>query len=429
MSDMRWPGDQLQRWRDADHLRQLIGRRLATPEGQKGLSIHLDIAAGDGQSFFLNRLREDLQALNHPVAFLDATRDQAAGDPLIALTGALVGALMPQVTNKASRTALEAIPATIATLINPQSADEGQPLRRLIARAQAADQLGRQLGQVIGHLPRASRQKGARMPVFLLIDGVDACRPLYAVSLIERVRHVLALPELVTIMVADGHELGRMAGIVQGEGVDPARFFNRLFDLRHAPPRTETRTYVEARLPPEVSSDPRLYVFESHPVDYLTGASESFGLSLSEIEQGLAILADIVRNWTVPVPIELGALWPLIAGHVRGLRLSLDDDFIDRLMARANMPGARAPKLVRFSFFGAEEAVSAAELFADYAAAAANPIAQGLSGEITHIASIVRARLADEYLILHRARGDGGARSLIADYPGIVLSAGRLPEL
>jgi hypothetical protein len=430
MNDTRWTGDQLGRWRDADHLRDLVTRRLAAPGARRTLTIHLDCPSGDGQSFFLRRLRDDLVALDHPVAFLDAARDQAAGDPLIALVGALIGALTGHVSTKLARTSLEAVPELIASLLNPASADDGQPLRRLIVRAQALETLGRRLASVIASLPRAPRPKAVRLPVYLLVDGLDACRPSYAITLIERVRHGLGIDDLVVIMAADRHELARMAAVVQGPGVDAVRFFNRLFDLRHRMPHGgSARDFVAARLPEEVAVDPRLYSFEANPVDYITGTMESFGLNLSEMQAVLGLFADIVRGWTRAVPIELGALVPLVIGHVRGLDLALDEDFLNRLIESARRKGAGSQKLVRFSFFGAEETASPAELFADYAIAAANPIAQGLTGDLTRIASIVRSRLADEYLILHRGRADGEALSIIADYPAIVESAGRMTEV
>ncbi len=86
-----WKTDLFGRKQEAEVLIGYLESMAAMPsmrEDAQGFTLAVDARYGEGKTFFLKRLSQQL-SLNHPVAFVDAWADDLADEPLTALAATL----------------------------------------------------------------------------------------------------------------------------------------------------------------------------------------------------------------------------------------------------------------------------------------------------------------------------------------------------
>ena len=92
-----WKNDLFDRKQEAEILIGYLESMAAMPsmrEDAQGFTLSVDAGYGQGKTFFLKRLAQQL-SINHPVAFVDAWSDDLADEPLTALAATLKKALDP----------------------------------------------------------------------------------------------------------------------------------------------------------------------------------------------------------------------------------------------------------------------------------------------------------------------------------------------
>lgn len=73
-------------------------------------------------------------------------------------------------------------------------------------------------------------EQGNRLIVF--IDELDRCKPLYAVKLLERIKHYFALDYITFVFSVNFRELENTVRNYYGEHFDACRYMDRFFDIR-----------------------------------------------------------------------------------------------------------------------------------------------------------------------------------------------------
>ncbi len=64
----------------------------------------------------------------------------------------------------------------------------------------------------------------------IVVDELDRCKPAFALSVLERIKHVVGVPGVVFVLVASLKELGNSVRSAYGE-VDAERYLEKFFDL------------------------------------------------------------------------------------------------------------------------------------------------------------------------------------------------------
>ena len=67
-------------------------------------------------------------------------------------------------------------------------------------------------------------------PVVMIVDELDRCKPTYALSLLESIKHIFDVDDLCFVLVINSHQLDRIASTLYG--IDPGhRYFEKFFSL------------------------------------------------------------------------------------------------------------------------------------------------------------------------------------------------------
>ncbi len=244
-----YEGDAFDRAKVVEPLIRLIG----TLPGN--FVIAVDSPWGTGKTVMLKMLQARLSAEKHPCLYFNAWETDFADDPLIAFIGEmdeLLKAVWPDEANrqeeierfkkKAGMFAKRAIPAVVR-LGTMGLVELPSDMERVLAEASgglADDVIGEYLKEKgaiaefkakLGKVMSAIETIGKKSPVVILVDELDRCRPLYAIEMLERIKHVFNVENVVFVVAVDKQQLGISLGAVYGSGFNYIEYLRRFFDL------------------------------------------------------------------------------------------------------------------------------------------------------------------------------------------------------
>ena len=83
-------------------------------------------------------------------------------------------------------------------------------------------------------------------PVVFIIDELDRCRPDYAVSILEQIKHFFSIPNIVFVLSIDKEQLGHaVRGVYGSEFIDADEYLRRFIDIEYSIPEPDVDKYVE----------------------------------------------------------------------------------------------------------------------------------------------------------------------------------------
>lgn len=122
----------------------------------------------------------------------------------------------------------------------------------------------------------------------IIIDELDRCKPIFAIQLLEIVKHLFDIPGLTFIFMIDIEQLSHSVKTVYGHGMDATGYLCRFFDYITRMPKPSIKTYIETNLA-EVElyadcneEDKRLFF------DFFEQICQEFVLSLRDIDTIIA---------------------------------------------------------------------------------------------------------------------------------------------
>lgn len=83
-------------------------------------------------------------------------------------------------------------------------------------------------------------------PVIFIIDELDRCRPDYAVSILEQIKHFFSIPNIVFVLSIDKEQLGHaVRGVYGSESIDADEYLRRFIDIEYSIPEPDVDKYVK----------------------------------------------------------------------------------------------------------------------------------------------------------------------------------------
>lgn len=77
-------------------------------------------------------------------------------------------------------------------------------------------------------------------PLIFIIDELDRCRPNYAVSILEQIKHFFSVPNIVYILSIDKEQLGNaIKGVYGSDDIDADEYLRRFIDIEYSIPEPE----------------------------------------------------------------------------------------------------------------------------------------------------------------------------------------------
>lgn len=373
-----WHDDALDRKEFADFLTHALTEqaRALSERQHRGLTVALDAEWGAGKTFFIERWADTMRRQGYPVVMFDAWKHDLGEGPSIVLMSAIHEALRAwfgrttiqaetkerarEIGRKGIRHLRRAVLPTMGVILSGafkkltgtavsdlknavvSAGDEDDDTESSDARADGASGeeqakidagLDRIFEKVLGEqtqrieaianfraeMGRAidliRSEAAAKMPVFVFVDELDRCRPSYAISLLEEIKHIFGMPQICFVVSTNLSQLSHSVRAVYGEGFDAEHYLKRFFDQTYAIPPTDSRRHIKLLLAEhpvlaERRHSPGLPVFRGRAVTAVDGIAlifDAFGLDLRSQKQVFRI-AETAAS-AIPANHFIHTLW------------------------------------------------------------------------------------------------------------------------
>lgn len=83
-------------------------------------------------------------------------------------------------------------------------------------------------------------------PLVFIVDELDRCNPFYAVKVLERIKHLFTIPNVVFVLSIDKRQLcNSIRGYYGSESIDADQYLRRFIDIEYFLPQPDAENFVE----------------------------------------------------------------------------------------------------------------------------------------------------------------------------------------
>lgn len=309
--------------------RKAYGEFLAAylAEEKDGFVLNLNGKWGTGKTEFLKRLYSHLHTQNHPVIYIDAWESDFTENPLLVVASELLAqlkALLPlngddfdKLTVYLGRfikgTAIVAGSFIGENLIQDGAA--GREFVKSFMESSPEDLLDtmrkgyseqveavKDVRTQLEHLALALEEVHERqLPVMVLVDELDRCRPSYAIEMLEVIKHFFNTKNFVFVVATDTQQLENSINAVYGEKFDSSVYLRRFFNRKAELSEPDIAYYLEKHVFTTASNivlypDKPSGITASTIAYYLASLVKAYNLDLRTVDQVFAKMKACLRT-------------------------------------------------------------------------------------------------------------------------------------
>ena len=247
-SDAPWNDDKLNRSQVAQTLTSII-----TGEEQP-LVVSLSGGWGTGKTFMLQRWQKDLEKEGYVSIYFNAWEDDFCNDPFVAIIGQITKGIPPfegysDVLGKVEKAAQEIIAYSLFKMMDKATGGLiGKELfdsmkNEVLSEYENQRKAKKELKDSLREMSAKVKDKSGN-PLVFIVDELDRCRPTFAIELLERIKHVFDVPNMVFVVGINRDELCRSIKSVYGE-IDANIYLQRFFHADLTMPESLTNLYIK----------------------------------------------------------------------------------------------------------------------------------------------------------------------------------------
>lgn len=86
--------------------------------------------------------------------------------------------------------------------------------------------------------------EGKKDQIIIFVDEIDRCRPTFAIELLERIKHLFNVSNVIFIISVDKQQLNVSLGAIYGKGINTNEYLRRFIDLEYSLPKANTEAFT-----------------------------------------------------------------------------------------------------------------------------------------------------------------------------------------
>ena len=298
-----WHDDEMNRERMAEALTNLLINQ------KESFIISLDGGWGTGKTFFLKRWNQQLQNDGFQSIYFNAWEDDFYDDPFVAI----IGQISEQLEENKIPERDKLMNAAKSLVFSLSSDLTGVNTKEIVAKLsnQAIEQYSCQRKNKVKFkelLKQTSQEltKKSNTPLVFIVDELDRCRPIFAIELLERIKHVFDVPNVVFVLGINRIQLEKSIKSVYGD-IDANVYLRRFFDMDFSLPESDLAQFCDfmvkkyglknhfTGLSRIASSDVHMKDFQSFHKSF-RALCKGFRLSLRDIDYCIRLVAFVCKN-------------------------------------------------------------------------------------------------------------------------------------
>jgi hypothetical protein len=173
-----------------------------------------------------------------------------------------------------------------------------------------------------------ARDKARKLPMFIFVDELDRCRPSFAISLLEGIKHLFGVKGVCFVVSTNMAQLSESVKAVYGSGFDGYQYLKRFFEVEFTLPIQHRPRYAQVLINDYLPSIRRSVVSgmprpqpgaeESLEAALVSWVAETFELDLRAQRQMLEMATAAAAGIEEGRPVYLMWLLALCALRHRG---------------------------------------------------------------------------------------------------------------
>lgn len=245
---------------------------------QDGFVLNLNGSWGAGKTEFLKRLYTDFLTKKHPCIYIDAWESDFSKNPLTVVTSELLSQIEAFNKNIADEETLKkvkkylvrglkGVAVGVAGFVTKQCIDDAgtgaAAMQQLLTNdndssVKYIDSLTKdhmwqaeaikKTRENLTLLAKVLEEKySAKLPIIVLVDELDRCRPTYAIEMLEVIKHFFKTDKFVFVIATDTDQLSHSIKAIYGSEFDSKQYLKRFFDCKATLPTPDIEAYLNAK--------------------------------------------------------------------------------------------------------------------------------------------------------------------------------------
>ena len=248
-----WKDDALERQKFSRHLTNLVNSVRNAP-----FCVAVDGGWGSGKTFFLKRWRAEFARKDKAVSrqgnviYFNAWEDDFHVDPLTAIIGQLQEEIKDPMLKKAVDSCVQFCNSIFKKVslgllgkglgnVSVTKEDWQTGVDVTVEEYLKTRKNVTELKNRLEELAKTVRNK-TKLPLVIIVDELDRCRPTFAIELLERVKHVVGVPGVIFVFGVNLKELEKSIQSIYGD-IDATDYLRRFFDVGMTLPKAEASKY------------------------------------------------------------------------------------------------------------------------------------------------------------------------------------------
>lgn len=308
-----WKDDILNRKEVAEDFTRILA------DAQQPFVVSVDASYGMGKTFFLKRWQEQLRQDGHQVAFFNAWNTDWEKEPLVPFIKTIIDSFSKDIVDAIKETSIGLLKSIkncgdliiecaggpedalgkLAQVINPDNKIEQYEAKQ----------------KIISDFKDIICEKIKDKKLFIFVDELERCRPTYAIEVLETIKHIFDIPNVIFILGIDRAQLKHTIAALYGSNMDGEGYLKRFVDLELHLPKPDRNAFCKVLM--EKFAIKNKHAYDSSNIlngwncycNYFSILADGYDLSLREISQCFTDISIIQKV----VPDDYIKMSPILA--------------------------------------------------------------------------------------------------------------------
>ena len=227
-----------------------------------GFVLAIDNKWGAGKTTFVSMWSQMLQNEGFQTLYFNAWENDFENNPFVAITAELRELLknedsetFKEVVKKASIITKKVLPSIMKAFLKRYTGEEFAEsfekysegvLEAFQEDIDAYAERKKNIKEFHQDLENYISQNSNGKPIVFIIDELDRCRPDYAVTVLENVKHLFSVKGIVFVLTIDKEQLGHaICGAYGSDKIDSNEYLRRFIDIEYSLPDPNLEDYLE----------------------------------------------------------------------------------------------------------------------------------------------------------------------------------------